>query len=122
MRKLVKKRRLCVAIMAPKNGKKKYQKLLVPGTSDVYISSWRFINHLNFYLIPRKNYSNIDLEIEEAFPARESDGNICVKSERLLKSKASERTGKIMDLVSQRLLQDEKSVNAVEVKETAKKF
>ena len=43
-----------------------------------------------------------------------------MKSERLLKSKGLERTGKIMDLVSQMLLQDEKNVNAMEVKETAK--
>ena len=56
---------------------------------------------MNDNLIPRRSYSNIDLE-------------------RLLKSKALGRTGKIMDLVSQRLLQDEKNVNAMEVKETAK--
>ena len=75
---------------------------------------------MNDNLIPRKNYSNIDLETEEAFPSSESGGNISVKSERLSKSKALERTGKIMNLVSQRLLQDEKNVNAMEVKETAK--
>ena len=56
---------------------------------------------MNDNLIPRRSYSNIDLE-------------------RLLKSKALGRTGKIMDLVSQRLLQDEKNVNEMEVKETAK--
>ena len=43
-----------------------------------------------------------------------------IKSERLLKSKALERTGKIMHLVSQRLLHDDKNVNSMEVKETAK--
>ena len=75
---------------------------------------------MNDNLIPRKSYSNIDLETEEAFPSRKSGGNISVKSERLLKSKALERTAKIMDLVSQRLLQDEKNVNAMEVKEIAK--
>ena len=68
-------------------------------------------------LIPRKSYSNIDREAEDAFPSRESGGKISVKSERLLKLKALERTGKIMNLVSQRLFQDE---NALEVKETAK--
>ena len=80
------------------------------------VSSWRFINDLDFLndnLIPRKRYSNIDLETEEAFPCRES-------GERLLKSKALEKTGKIMDLVSQRPLQDEKNVNSIEVKETEK--
>ena len=75
---------------------------------------------MNDNLIPRKSYSNIDIETEEAFPSRESGGNISVKSERLLKSKDLEKTGKIMDLVSQRLLQDEKNVSAMEVKETAK--
>ena len=37
------------------------------------VSSWRFINDLDFLndnLIPRKRYSNIDLETEEAFPCR----------------------------------------------------
>ena len=80
------------------------------------VSSWRFINDLDFLndnLIPRKRYSNIDLETEEAFPCRES-------GERLLKSKALEKTGKIMDLISQRPLQDEKNVNSIEVKETEK--
>ena len=90
-------------------------------TSDVYVSSWRFINDLDFSndnSIRRKRYSNI--ETKEHFPSRESGENISVKSERLLKSKALESTGKIMDLVSQRLLQDEKNVNAMEVKETPK--
>ena len=90
-------------------------------TSDVYVSSWRFINDLDFLndnSIRRKSYSNI--ETKEHFPSRESGENISVKSERLLKSKALESTGKIMELVSQRLLQDEKNVNAIEVKETAK--
>ena len=80
------------------------------------VSSWRFINDLDFLndnLIPRKRYSNIDLETEEAFPCRES-------GERLLKSKALEKTGKIMDLVSQRPFQNEKNVNSIEVKETEK--
>ena len=63
---------------------------------------------MNNSLIPRKSYSNIGLETEEAFPSKESSGNI------------SGRTGKIMELVSQRLLQDEKFLNAIEVKETAK--
>ena len=56
----------------------------------------------------------------EAFPFRESGGNISTKTELLSKSKNVERTGKIMDLVSQRLLQHDKNVNAMEVKETAK--
>ena len=46
-----------------------------------------------------------------AFPSGESGWNISVKSERLLTSKALERTGKIMDLVSDELLQDEKNIN-----------
>ena len=103
--------------------KEQASKASVAGTSDVYVSSWRFINDLDFLndnLILRKSYSNIYLETEEAFPSRESGGNIRVKFKRLLKSKALERTGKIMDLVLQRLLQDEKNVNPMEVKETAK--
>ena len=72
---------------------------------------------LNDNLILRKNYSKTDLETEEVFPSGEISGNISVKSERLLKSKT---IGKTIDLVSQRLLQDEKKVNAMEVKETAK--
>ena len=103
--------------------KEKVSKTSGAGTSDVYLNSWRFINDLDFLndnLIPRKSYSNIDLETEQTFPSRESGGNISVKSERLLKSKALERTGKIIDLVSQRLLKDEKNVNAMEVRETAK--
>ena len=63
---------------------------------------------MNDNLVPRKSYSNIYLKTEEDFPSRESGGNISVKSDHFLKSKALERTGKIMDLVSQRLLQDEK--------------
>ena len=72
---------------------------------------------MNDNLILRKNYSKSDLETEEVFPSREIGGNISVKSERLLESKT---IGKTIDLVSQRLLQDEKKVNAMEVKETAK--
>ena len=72
---------------------------------------------MNDNLILRKNYSKTDLETEEVFPSGEISGNISVKSERLLKSKT---IGKTIDLVSQRLLQDEKKVNAMEVKETAK--
>ena len=108
--------------MALKIGKK-VSKAGGAGTSDVYVSSWRFINDLDFLtdnLIPRKNYSNIDIETEEAFPSRESGGNIIMKSEHLLKSKSLERTGQIMDLVSQRLLQDEKNISALEFKKTAK--
>ena len=85
--------------------KEKASKASVAGTSDVYVSFWRFINDLdsvNDNLIPRKSYSNIDLETEEAVPSRESGRNVSVKPERLLKSKALERTGKIMGLVSQR--------------------
>ena len=99
--------------MAPKKHQKrenKASKASGAGTSDVYVSSWKFMNDLDFLndiSIPGKSYSNIDLETEESFPSRESGGNISVKSERLLKSKALERTGKIMDLVSQRLLRDE---------------
>ena len=103
--------------------KEKVFKASGAGTSDVYVSSWRFRNDLDFSidnLIPRKSYSNIDLEAEEAFPSREGGGKISVKFERLLKSKALEGTGKIMDLLPQRLFQDEKDVNAMEVKETAK--
>ena len=94
-----------------KKRKEKVLKASGARTSDVYVSSGRFINDLDFLnnsLIPRKSYSNIDLETEEAFPSKESGGNI------------SGRTGKIMELVSQRLLQDEKFFNAIEVKETAK--
>ena len=94
-----------------KKRKEKVSKASGARTSDVYVSSGRFINDLYFLnnsLIPRKSYSNIDLEAEEAFPSKESGGNI------------SGRTGKIMELVSQRLLQDEKFFNAIEVKETAK--
>ena len=76
------------------------------------------LDFLNDDLIPRKSYSNIDLEKEEPFPSREVGGNISVKSERLLISKALEKTGKIIDLVSQRLSQDEK--NVMEVKEIGK--
>ena len=99
--------------------KEKVSKVNGARTSDDYVSSWRFINDLGFLndsLIPWKSYSNIDLETEETFPSRESGGNISAKSERLLKSKALERTGKIMGLVSQRLLQDEKSVNTMKEK------
>ena len=101
--------------------KRKEKVLKVNGarTSDDYVSSWRFINDLGFLndnLIPWKSYSNIDLETEETFPSRESGGNISAKSKRLLKSKALERTGKIMGLVSQRLLQDEKSVKTMKEK------
>ena len=103
--------------------KEKASKASGVGTADVYVSSWRFTNDLDFLndnLIARKSYSNIDLETEEAFPSRESGRNISVKSEHLLKAKALERAGKIMDLSSQKLLQDEKNVNATEIKETAK--
>ena len=76
---------------------------------------------MNDNLTPRNSYSNIHFETEGAFASRESGKNISVKSERLLKSKVLERTGKIMVLISKRLLQDEKNVNAMEVKETAKR-
>ena len=52
------------------NWKEKVSKASGTGTSDVYVSSWRFINDLDFLndnLLPRKSYSNIDLETEEAF-------------------------------------------------------
>ena len=99
--------------------KEKVSKVSDARTSDVYVSSWRFINDLGFLndnLIPWKSSSNIDLETEETFPSRESGGNISAKSERLLKSKALERTGKIMGLVSKGLLQDEKNVNTIKEK------
>ena len=92
--------------------KEKTSKASGAGTSDVYVSSWRFIKNLdclNDNLIPRKSYSNIDPETAEAFSSRESGGNVKVKSGRLLKSEVLERTGKVMVLVLQRLLQDEKN-------------
>ena len=49
--------------------KEKASKASGVGTSDVYVSSWRFINNLDFLydnLIPRKSYLHIDLETEEA--------------------------------------------------------
>ena len=64
----MKKQRRCVAIFAPKDREKKASKASVARTSDVYVSSWRFINNLdilNNNLIPRKGYSNIDLETKE---------------------------------------------------------
>ena len=98
--------------------KEKVSKPSGAGTSGVYVSSWRFINDLDFLndnLIPRKSYSNIDLETEEAFPSRESGENISVKSECFFKIKTLRKNWE-----NQRLLQDEKNVNAMEVKETAK--
>ena len=95
----------------------KASKASVVGPSNVCVSSWRFMNDLEFLndnLIPRKSYSNIDLEPQEAFLSRKSGGNISVKSERLLKSKALERTLKIMVLVSQKTPKNQ------EVKDTAK--
>ena len=92
--------------------KEKTSKASGAGTSDVYVTSWRFIKNLdclNDNLIPRKSYSNIDPETAEAFSSRESGGNVKVKSGRLLKSEVLERTGKVMVLVLQRLLQDEKN-------------
>ena len=74
--------------------KEKASKASGAGTSNVYVSSWRFINDLDFLndnLIPRKSCLNIDLETAEAFPSRESGGNISVKSEHFLKSKALTR-------------------------------
>ena len=50
--------------------KEKASKASGVGISDVYVSSWRFINDLdvlNASWIPRKRYSNIDLETEEVF-------------------------------------------------------
>ena len=47
--------------------KEKASKASGAGTSNVYVSSWRFIDDLgvlNDNLIPRKSYSNIDLETE----------------------------------------------------------
>ena len=75
---------------------------------------------MNDSLIPKKSYSNIDLQTEEAFQSREGSEKISVKPERLLKSKALGKTKKNMDLVSKRLSQYEKNVNAMEVKETSK--
>ena len=75
---------------------------------------------MNDNLIPKKSYSNIDLQTEEAFRSREGSEKISVKPERLLKLKALEKTKKNMDLVSKRLSQYEKNVNAMEVKETSK--
>ena len=53
--------------------KEKASKASGVGTSDVYVTSWRFINNLdvlNVNWIPRKRYSNIDIETEEAFPSK----------------------------------------------------
>ena len=53
-------------------------------SSDVYVTSWRFINDRNFLNDNFISRNRFDLETEEAFPSRESGGNINVKSERLL--------------------------------------
>ena len=70
------------------NRKEKVSKASGTGTSDVYVSSWRFTDDLDFLndnLLPKKSYSNIDLETEETFPSRKNGGKISIKSERLLK-------------------------------------
>ena len=103
--------------------KEKASKASSARTLEVCVSSWRFINDLdllNDNLIPTKIYSDIVLETEEAFSSRENGGSIRVKSERLLKSNALERTRRNKNLASQRILQDKKSLNAMKIKEIAK--
>ena len=83
--------------------KEKASKSSGAGQEDVYTSTWKFINELNFLndnLVPRKSFSNISADGNPSSPgdmtSTSKSGNFSQSQSNVLK-----KAGKLMELVSQ---------------------
>ena len=83
--------------------KEKTSKASGAGTDSVYVSNWRFLHELDFLndnLVPRKSFSNLN-DVNNITPNTSS----AKRAEDLARENSLEKTNRVMEIVSQQLLE-----------------